>query len=511
MLMPRLFVVFVFVSSLLAAPTLFAEEPPEAVDTESGEAIEDDAEKPTRESERELLKTASSITDTVSELRGLALKESIPKGVQDREELRDMLLERFHDEVPEEDFQAEARVYARMGLFDDDVDYRELMLDLLTEQIAGFYDQDAKELYIMEGLPERVQKPAMAHEIFHAIQDQHFDIGQLLAPLSSQENADFALARMALIEGDATVVMIDFVLAEQGILPQNRIRSAVDIPELAAILLEMDATQLAAVEQLEIPDAMELGDDSVPSLTDSVLGTAPPIIRDTLLFPYVEGMRFVIRARSGRTWEAFDQIYDDPPISTSQILHPERYFDEDAPVDISYSAQDALSDHELIYETVFGELQVRSWLDTHLAEVSGAPRSAEVAEGWDGDRIRGYAGPNDALIVTHMSSWRSIDEAQAFAEALSLSVGERHGAESIHREGTHGESWCIRPGSDPSGERIYIERWGDMVMYIEGAPSRLDDEGEELDATVFDVRDAMWETHRRVPFEEVLEKRKADQ
>ena len=479
----------------------------EDVDTEEQQDEVETEALPQRDSERKLLEAASSITEQVAEIRGLPLKEAIPKGVQDREDLRQMLVDRFHDEVPVEEFYAEERVYKRLGLFPADLDYRELMLDLLTEQIAGFYDHHAKELYIMEGLPEAVQYKAMAHEIFHAIQDQHFDIGHLLEPFSSSENADFSLSRMALIEGDATVLMIDYELYEQGVLPQNRARSVVDIPALSALLLEMDATQLSAVEQLEPTDAIELGGEAVPSLTDSVLGQAPPIIRDTLLFPYIEGMRFVIRARSGRTWEEFDQIYDDPPMSTSQILHPERYFAEEDPVDIAFYATEALPNHELIYEAVFGELQIRSWLSTHLEDVTDAPSAMEVAAGWQGDRLRGYAGPDEELIVTHLSSWRSAGEAQAFAAALEKSARIRHHADSVHQSGDHGQSWCIRPGDDEQGERHYVEQWGELVLYIEGAPSMLNEDQRETDATIYQVRDAIWDSLQRRPFQELLEHR----
>src|SRR5690554_1434006 len=198
--------------------------------------------------EEALLNAASAIAGQVAQIRGLDLLAEIPKGVKDREELRSMLINQLHNEIPEEVFLAEEQMFKRLGIFEPDINYRQLMLDLLTEQIAGFYDQSAKELYIMVGLPEQLQHSAMAHEIFHVIQDQHFDIGELLAPFTSQENGDFALARMALIEGDATVLMIDYVLYESGTLPAGRALSVADVPMITATLLEMDTEELAAAE-----------------------------------------------------------------------------------------------------------------------------------------------------------------------------------------------------------------------------------------------------------------------
>ena len=473
--------------------------------------VESEARTSQPSPEETLLEAASSIAEQVAEIRGLELKGPINKGVQNREQLRQMLIERFHEEVPQEEFEAEAQVYKRLGLFDEDLDYRQLMLDMLTEQIAGFYDQGAKELYIMEGLPEPVQRPAMAHEIFHAVQDQHFDIGRLLEPFSSKENGDFALARMALIEGDATVVMIDFELHEQGVLPQNRARSIADIPPLAAAIIEMDSEQMSAVEQLQPSTAPDLATGSVPSLTDSVLGSAPPIVRDVLLFPYFGGMQFVLRARAGRSWSSFDAIYDKAPASTSQILHPERYFDDDFPLEVRFDAADALPDHRPVYETVLGELQTRSWLSTHFNEMDSAtPSASEIAAGWDGDRLRGYEGPGGEMVVVHLSSWRSVEQAEVFARALEQTATFRHGGESSYRSGEYGESWCLRVGSEPDGERLYVERWGELVLYIEGAPSTLNDEGRELNRSVFDMRDAIWDSLQRTPFEEVLQKRLAE-
>ncbi len=483
--------------SFVAPTALLAED-----DTETVE------EQQTDLSEERLLEAASEITEQVVKIRGLQLKSSIPKGVKDRDQLRDMLVERFHDEVSEEQFQAEADVYRRLGLMDEGIDYKEMMLDLLTEQIAGFYDQHAGELYIMKGLPEALQRSTMAHELFHAIQDQHFDIVRLLEPFDPQENADYSLARMALIEGDATVLMFDYELYDQGHLPQAREESFIDIPRIAAAVLELDPMQMAAVEQLDQPDAMDLGGSTVPSLTDSALGTAPRIVRDTLLFPYIEGMRFVVRARSGRTWKEFDRVYDQPPVSTSQILHPEQYFDGVSPVDITYSADEALPDHRKVYDTVFGELKTRSWLATHLGEQSGElPEVAEISEGWRGDRLHGYSDGDGSMIVTYLSSWDSEDDAQTFARALDRTLRQRHDSSSAHRVGDHGESWCHRPGNSSDGQRHYIERWGEVVLYIEGVPSQLDARGHETDPTTYRLRDHIWDSHRRVPFDEVVDQR----
>ncbi len=478
-----------------------ATDPPSSAPTDDGA---DDDQSPPFEREQALLDQASEITAKVAAIRGLPQQYDIQKGVKDRDQLRAMLIERLEQDMSAQDFERQARVFRRLGLFDQDLDYRDLMLDLLTEQIAGFYDQSSGELYIMEGLPASLQESTMAHEIFHALQDQHFDIGQLLAADIIDDNDDFTLARMALIEGDATVLMIDYELYGHGALPQGDNVSVADVPAIAALLLELNTADMSAVEQLAPTDAMDLGDE-MPSLTDSVLGSAPPIIRDTLLFPYIEGLRFVLRARAGRTWEEFDAIYDDPPLTTSQIFDPESYFEGPPPLDVRFDASAAV-DVEPIFDNAFGELQTRAWLRTFEDDIGADPDDA--ARGLRGDRLRAYpVGDGDEeVVVAHLSSWRSTDQARRFAQALEDKATSRHDLSVDHRRGTHGESWCMRSASDhPTGERLLIERWGDMVLYIEGAPSLLDDQGVETDPTLFHVRDTIWQTHRRQHLDEVID------
>jgi hypothetical protein len=114
------------------------------------------------------------------------------------------------------------------------------------------------------------------------------------------------------------------------------------------------------------------------------------------------------------------------------------------------------------------------------------------------------------VIVLHLSSWRSEEEARAFALALEETSRVRHDTVSDHRTGLHGESWCLRPGTSPEGIRVYVERWGDLVLYIEGSPSDLDTDGRELNPLTFFARDAAWQTLQRFDFEEVLRQREAE-
>ncbi len=466
----------------------------------SGQQQEERLDQGFTKEEQELLDTAVEIAEQVAEIRGLELKAPIKKGIKRRDELRDVLITKLAEEVSDDQIAAEGEVFARLGLIPEDLDYKKMLLDVLTEQIAGFYDQKTKELYVMQGIPLVLQRPAMAHELFHGIQDQHFDILSLQAPFSSTENGDFALARSALIEGDATVVMFDFSLYESGTLPQPGKTSVVDIPLVAGMLKRLNFDDLTAIESM-MGGAPGMGSESV---AESALGKAPAIFRELLMFPYFAGMRFIVMMRIQKSWDAIDAIYDNPPVSTEQILHPERYVAGDSPVFLRYAPQkDVLSDQwKSIYDTVMGEFQVHLYLKKHLAEVEGAdPSSASM--GWDGDRLLAWER-NDRVLLSHLSVWDSEEEASEYYDAVVQTFGVRFPTASVENaEGKYGESTCLL--REKANERVYVERWGDLVLVIEGAPSRLDEQGRETDPTLFMMRDQAFSTLERVDYDRYIE------
>lgn len=464
-----------------------------------------------------LLAEAAEIADQVAEIRGLMLKREIDKGVRNRDELRKLLITKLAEQVTDAEITHEAMVFKKLGLMPQDLDYKEMLLDVLTEQIAGFYDQETKELYIMQGIPLSLQRPAMAHEIFHAIQDQHFDIKRMVEPISSRENGDFSLARTALIEGDASLVMIDFALYESGVLPQDNVRSIVDIPMMVNMLRQLSITELGALEQMVPQETVaEAAPGFDPSnLSDTSLAKAPRIVRHLLIFPYFGGMKFVIDARAGHSWSRINAIYDNPPVSTEQILHPERYFAGDDPVHLSFDPGPVLDDAQPVYDSVFGELQMRLFLEEHLVDPGSEEAPPvdidEAVMGWDGDRILAYTTDDgDDVALTHLSAWDTFADAREYFDAMGEVIGRRFPEATVTRsQGRHGESICLTTMRGGERERVYLERWGDLVLYISGSPSALDARNRETDPTTFVLREQIWQTVERRPFADVLAERVA--
>jgi hypothetical protein len=457
-------------------------------------------DKTLSESENELLKTADEIAVSVGEFRGLKTLAPIKKGIKERSELREVLLQKLNEEVSDDDIAAEGKVYKRLGLVPQDLNYKEMLLDVLTEQIAGFYDQKTKELYVMRGIPMSLQRPAMAHELFHAIQDQHFSIDTLQAPFTALENGDYVLARGALIEGDATIVMIDFALFESNGLEPGK--SIVDNPMVAGMLKTMSFENLSALESLGgAPPAAEEGEEA-PTYEGSALAKAPAVFREMLMFPYFAGMRFVVAARIGRTWKDVDAIYQNPPSSTEHILHPEKYFAGDEPTFLEFNADAALPEHTKIYNTVMGEFMARLFFKEHLGDADET--FVNAAKGWGGDRLIAYEkdGKTITVQVTNFDSWKDAEE---YRDALTMAVKKRFPEIKTNQiQGEYGEAYCFLNGD----ERIYVERWGDLVLHIEGTPTD-SASGRELDETTSKIREEVYSTLKRSKLSEEVARLKA--
>lgn len=470
---------------LAVSATAFAQEPVEAPGATA------------TPSEEALLLAADEIGAKVGEIRGLPLLRPVKKGIKKREELRSVLLEKLAEDVADSDIEAEAAVFKRLGVLPQDFDYKEVLLDLLSEQIAGFYDTSTEELYVMDGMAMEIQRPVMAHELFHAVQDQHFDIDAMRAPFTTQEHSDFALARAALLEGDATVLLFDFQMYETGDLPTAEATSFVDMPLIANTVTQLNFDSLMSMGA--IAGAFGGGGESVEA---SVLASVPLFIRESLMFPYFAGLRFVVRSRSQRAWVDVDEVYKSPPVSTEQILHPEKYYAGEEPEWLDFDVSAALPGYQQIYDSVIGEFQMGHIFKAHPIEqvVPG-----DAVAGWDGDRAFAYRSPEGATTLVHLTAWDTVEEAQEYYDALTALSQHRYPETQFARSsGTYGQSSC---GAIPNSERLYIEQWGDLVLHIEGAPSAINADGVETNGATFYARDLAWGTLKRTPFAEVLAKR----
>ena len=315
----------------------------------------------------------------VVEIRGLdPLKTIIPKFMT-REQLADTLREDL--EESRDDIQNSQELLEIMGLISRDADLYELLLSLYAEQVVGFYDTETEELYVIKGIAELtpLDELTLAHEYTHALQQQHFDIHTLTEAVEDDSEAGDAL--VALIEGDATTVQVEYMF-----------------------------TYLTSQERDEVLNAS--GDSPI-------FDASPYVLQQSLLFPYSEGAVMVNTLLFSGEWEGINNAYRNPPISTEQVLHPEKYLEGEKPVTVSLpDVATALGQGwEMVYEDVMGEFFIKTYLETR----TGAPLAARAAAGWGGDRFNLMAGPQGDQALVVLLEWDSERDAQEFFDALDSS------------------------------------------------------------------------------------------
>jgi hypothetical protein len=275
----------------------------------------------------------------------------------------------------------ETKLFIHLGLLPAGSDLEQMELDLQAGQVVGFYDPESKGLYVLSdsGGVGPMQKITFSHEYTHALQDQVFGLDKLAIDAPDQGDRD--LARTALVEGDATLAMTLWSTANMSLL------------DLLAVV----------------------GDSSSAAQTEQ-LAKAPTILRESLLFPYVDGLAFVQSIYDKGGWAAIDQLYANPPDSSSQILHPDLYSEKVKPVAVSVPAVPVSlgSGWKLTMQDTLGELQLRIWLEGENPSSTATATAASATSAWAGDRVALYEGPNGAWAVVLKTTWRSAAGAQAF-------------------------------------------------------------------------------------------------
>jgi hypothetical protein len=338
----------------------------------------------------ELLKTADEMVQTTARLRGLEPKAPILKGVKDRAEIARYLNERVQEDYDQGELVEEGKMLRKLGLIPDALDYKEFTLKLLTEQVGGFYDPGQKTFFIASWLPAADQKPVMVHELTHALQDQYFNVNEILKQDRKLDNDDRALAHEALLEGDGMVVMLEYLLE-----PVQRHFS--ELPDLAFVM----RTQMSTMQS-----------------QFAVFKSAPHFLQEVLLFPYGYGASFLQNIwKQNPSWQAVNKIYSDLPSSTEQIMHPEKYYgdrDEPKPVHAEAYAAQLGKNWKIAYKNVLGEFSLGLLLNLHLTD----ERARRAAAGWGGDQVlllENEAG-KDAVLVSTI--WDTADDSEKFYAAM---------------------------------------------------------------------------------------------
>ncbi|NPV58658.1 MAG: hypothetical protein HPY75_03205 [Actinobacteria bacterium] len=362
-------------------------------------------------------------------IRRLQASPDIKVNFLSREQLEERMIEDFEKDNPEEEMKDAEEIMELLGFIDPDLDLKDFYIDLLTEQVAGFYDPEDDGLYLISEERESMSvmdRYTLAHEFVHYLQDANFDL--MRPPFHDPEGAeaetddDASFAATCLVEGDAMIAS-EFWLTEY-----------VDVSEM----LEMQ---------------LESGDYS-----SEVLDSAPDYIRDGLLFPYTEGAEFVryIHKRGG--FAAVDAAFSDPPTTTEQIYHPEKYVEGEGAVAVDLEdLSDTLGEgFELDYENVLGEFDVYELFKPYMREKA----ATRAAEGWGGNNYHYYSNGGGGKLLVQEYAWDSEKDAQEFASAYLVYVEGLFGDEARKGDSTGAwTTWRTRDyfiGMKLDGDRTWL-------------------------------------------------------
>jgi hypothetical protein len=325
--------------------------------------------------QRQLELLVDSLMPGVAKATGLEFKSAPKSALRTKEQIRAYLVAKMERELPQSRIDGISATYRLLGMLSDTINLRSLFLDLYTEQIAGFYEPDSTTLFAVQSGEPAQLRLVLSHELVHALQHEYVPLDSIM---HDDSDADRQFAAQSVLEGQATLASITAMVPGMD-------------------LIHNDAFWLTFRDQLRLQQT-----------GTGVFATAPMVIREGLIFPYLDGGEFV-------RWFEQKQPGKMPfgaslPTSTEQILHPDRYLSHDAPLTIRFSGPTAGT-----YEDTFGEFDIEL-LRTQLTGATTV--RTDPAIGWGGDRMRVYSSPTGPALV-----WYTVWDEPRYAERFQREIG----------------------------------------------------------------------------------------
>ncbi|MDT5123924.1 MAG: hypothetical protein QOC96_3406 [Acidobacteriota bacterium] len=377
--------------------------------------------------------TAEVLKET-SELRQLPILRPVKSDTQSRDEIEHFLIKNMDEDTTPAEMHASEVAMKKLGLVPQDFQFRSFLIKLLAEQVAGYYDPKQQEFFLADWIDIEGQKPVMAHELTHALQDQHFNLRRF--DKWPKGDSDAELAAHALIEGDASLAMSVYMARS---------------PLRIIALMKSMGTSKSSTELID---------------------SAPRSIRESLLFPYEEGMQWVTQLYRRDGWPLVSKAFTELPQSTEQILHADKYFAHEAPIKLTQPdiASALGSGWKRIDYDVNGEWGYYLILDEYL---KSERESKRAAAGWGGDRYSVYEGRKPGeVFITQLSAWDTEQDAVeffgAYAKRTELRYKDAVSSDSFTGQGEDRRAWTTSEGD------VLMERRGASVLIIEGLPKKSD-------------------------------------
>lgn len=363
--------------------------------------------------DRPVFKAVERIRGEIAQKRGLTFQARVPVGLKTPDEIRTMMMSEFEKEAPVEKFQKEEKVVKAFGLIPRDYDLRAKLIEFMAENIGGYYDPEAKELFLVDmsqnpqmqgaqGMQGNMEEMVMAHELHHALQDQNFDLQRWMNLLEDED--DRLQAYKSLVEGEAQLVGMTHMFKR-----------------------EVDLAQMNRMQEAMLQFAPE----------GKKLRETPAFLVENMMFPYTQGAEFVQQMQKKHGWERITAAFRDPPTSTEQILHPEKFLgaERDEPVEVLLSgiAGPLGKGAEELDTGTMGEFNV-----SLLLRALGVSKkdSAKAAAGWDGDAYAGFQTKDGRVVVVWLTTWDSADEAAEFEKLYGGALQKQGRTDHVERRGS---------------------------------------------------------------------------
>jgi hypothetical protein len=331
-----------------------------------------------------------------------------------------------------EEIRAEELALKKFGLVPPEFDLAGSTVDLLTEQAAAFYDYNKKKLFITDSTPSDTQEPVLVHELAHALADQNFNLARYIK--QSRESDDGASARLAVMEGQASWLMAEYLARRGG-------QSLKESPALVAMMSRMTESSAGQFPIFE---------------------RAPLYLRRTLVFPYTHGMLFQHAAVMKTGQDSFAEVFRRPPVSTQQILHPEKYFANVTPTTPALPEPPKERGLKHLVGGTLGELEHAILLE----QFGGRQLADELAPYWRGSRFELREDRRrDRLLLLYASEWGDDEAAARYFRFYREALRKKWRRMEIASETPQ----SVAGNGDDGG--FMLRRNGAVVTSMEGLPA----------------------------------------
>jgi len=375
------------------------------------------------------------IAAQLTQISGMKLRRPVPCDFITKQQVNQFLKKRVAEESNPEDLRAEEITLKKFGLIPQDFDLAKSEVDLLTEQAAAFYDYDRKKLFITDTTDSESQAPVLAHELSHALADQNYNLGRFIR--QGRKSDDGSTARLAVMEGQATWLMSEYLARQAG----QSLRDSATLAAMMASLAGGDTTSDRATGDYPVFDQ------------------EPLYLRLTLLFPYTRGMSFQNAVLERDAQRGFGEVFLHAPASTQQILHPEKYFDRVQPTQPALPVVHLPHGYKGLVGGELGELEQGILLE----QFAGKERAAELAPHWRGCAFELHENKKARRVVLlYATEWDSEESARQYFSAYAQAMRKKWKTMTVASE----EADAMEGTGDDG--RFELRRKGAVVTSVEG-------------------------------------------